>query len=87
MSPETIDDQIRAVIAQHAQLAVAADALLDDADLYAVGMTSRASVSVMLALEDRFELEFPDRMLRRSVFGSIASIRAAIGELSGAAVA
>jgi acyl carrier protein len=44
-------------------------------------MTSHASVNVMLALEDAFDLEFPDRMLKRSVFESIASIRAALEEL------
>ncbi len=46
-------------------------------------MTSHASVNVMLALEDAFDLEFPDRMLTRSVFESISSIRAALSELDG----
>jgi acyl carrier protein len=44
-------------------------------------MTSHASVNLMLALEDAFEIEFPDRMLRRSVFESVAAIRAALTEL------
>ncbi|MHB8658190.1 MAG: acyl carrier protein [Solirubrobacteraceae bacterium] len=35
----------------------------------------------MLALEDAFDLEFPDRMLRRSVFETIAAIEAAVCEL------
>jgi acyl carrier protein len=35
----------------------------------------------MLALENAFDLEFPDAMLKRSVFESIASIRAALEEL------
>ena len=35
----------------------------------------------MLALEDHFDIEFPDRMLTRSVFESIASIEAAVAEL------
>ena len=35
----------------------------------------------MLALEDAFDVEFPDRMLKRSVFESIASISAAVAEL------
>lgn len=35
----------------------------------------------MLALEERFEIEFPDRMLTREVFQSIGSIRGAIDEL------
>ena len=42
------------------------------------GMTSHASVNVMLALEDEFDVEFPDEMLKRSVFESIAAIAAAL---------
>jgi acyl carrier protein len=41
-------------------------------------MTSRASVSVMLALEGEFDIEFPDPMLRRDVFQSIEAIGAAV---------
>jgi acyl carrier protein len=44
-------------------------------------MTSHASVNVMLALEDHFDVEFPDRMLKRSVFESISAIEAALKEL------
>ena len=54
------------------------DSLADDADLYQAGMTSHASVNVMLALEDNFDIEFPDAMLNRGVFESIASIDAAL---------
>ena len=35
----------------------------------------------MLALEGKLGIEFPDRMLRRSVFESISSINAAVAEL------
>ena len=73
---------VRRVIADHAQLAVNTDSIADSADLFANGMTSHASVNVMLALEDAFDLEFPDRMLTRSVFSSIDAIGAAIAELS-----
>ena len=44
-------------------------------------MTSHASVNVMLALEDHFDIEFPDAMLKPSVFESIAAIEVAINEL------
>ena len=54
---------------------------LVEADLYEAGMTSHASVNVMLALEGEFDIEFPDHMLKRSVFDSIASISAALSEL------
>ena len=76
-----VDDKIREIIETHARLAAPAGSLADDADLYAAGMSSQASVDVMLALEDVFDIEFPDHMLRRSVFESIASIRSAVVEL------
>jgi acyl carrier protein len=37
----------------------------------------------MLALEDSFDIEFPDQMLKRSVFESVNAISSAIAELSG----
>ena len=74
-------DEIRKIINDHARLPVDVYALSVEADLYQAGMTSHASVNVMLALEDCFDIEFPDRMLKRSVFESIASIAVALGEL------
>ncbi len=74
-------DKIRQAISDHARLPIDIHTLEDHDDLYQAGMTSHASVNVMLALEDAFDIEFPDRMLKRTVFESIASIRAALGEL------
>jgi acyl carrier protein len=74
-------DQIRQVIKQHGDLSVDVDGLADDADLYQAGMTSHASVNVMIALEDTFEIEFPDSQLTRSVFQSVDSIAAALTEI------
>jgi acyl carrier protein len=73
---------VREVLREHARLPVEVDTLSDDADLFAAGMTSHASVNLMLALEDAFDVEFPDRMLTRSVFESVGSITAAIDEIS-----
>jgi acyl carrier protein len=79
--------RIRQVITESARLPVDVDELAPTTDLYAAGMTSHASVNLMLALEDAFDVEFPDRMLRRSVFESISSIRAALEELTSEAAA
>ncbi len=73
--------QIRDVLRTHARLPVDVDTLADDVDLYQAGMTSHASVNVMLALEDAFDIEFPDSMLTRSVFASIESMAAALSSL------
>jgi len=80
---EMIED-IRAILAEHGRLSVDVATLADDADLYHAGLTSHASVNVMLALEGKFDIEFPDRMLKRGVFESLSSIRAAVEELTAA---
>jgi acyl carrier protein len=74
-------DEIRQIINDHARLSTPVETLAPDADLHQAGMTSHASVNLMLALEDHFDIEFPDRMLTRAVFESIASIEAALIEL------
>ncbi|MEN9818883.1 MAG: hypothetical protein RLZ32_2763 [Gemmatimonadota bacterium] len=73
--------RIRRILVEHGRLAVDAAALDDGADLYQAGMTSHASVTVMLALEGEFDLEFPDQLLSREVFQSIAAIRDAVSSL------
>jgi acyl carrier protein len=78
---DSVTDDIREVIRAHARLPVDPDQLGDDDDLFQAGMTSQASVNLMLGLEDAFDVEFPDRMLTRSVFESVASIRDALDEL------
>ena len=74
-------ERIRKVLDDHGRLPVSAGTLQDEANLYSAGMTSHASVNLMLALEDEFDVEFPDRMLKRSVFSSIGSIEKALAEL------
>jgi acyl carrier protein len=75
-------DKIRKILKEHGRLTKDAAELSEEGDLYQAGMTSHASVNVMLALEGEFEVEFPDHMLKRSVFESIKAIRTAIEELT-----
>lgn len=82
--PPAITDEIRAILRDHARLAVEVTSLGDQSNLYEAGLTSHASVTLMLALEERFDIEFPERMLRRGAFASIATIRAGLEELIGA---
>lgn len=79
--PDAVTEKIREVVTALARLPVNVDSIGDQDDLFQAGMTSQASVDVMLGLEDTFDLEFPDSMLTRSVFESIASMRAAVAEL------
>jgi acyl carrier protein len=74
-------DRVREVIAGHARLAVDVSTLADTDDLYRAGMTSHASVNLMLALEDEFDVTFTDELLRRETFASVAAISEALAEL------
>ena len=65
--------KIRSVLRDHGRLSQDISLITDDADLYKSGMTSHASVNVMLALEGQFDIEFPDHFLKRSIFSSIDS--------------
>jgi acyl carrier protein len=77
---DTTRNSVRQILAQHARLGDL-QSLTDSADLYQAGMTSHASVNVMLALENEFEIEFPDHMLKRSVFESVDAIAEAVEEV------
>lgn len=77
-----VASRIRAVLAAHGRLGTDPAHLCDNDDLYSAGMTSLASVNVMLALEGEFDIEFPDQMLNRSVFSSVAAIEAAVRKIS-----
>jgi acyl carrier protein len=78
----TVQEQIRAVLAEHAKLPVDVGSLSDGADLFQAGMTSHASVNVMLALEDTFDVEFPEAMLRKGTFESVTAIATALEQLA-----
>lgn len=73
--------EIRSVLKAHGRLAADVDQIGDADDLYRLGLTSHASVNVMLALEEAFDVEFPDRMLQKSTFSSIEAISTALVEL------
>ena len=65
---------IRDLLVKFGKLPVSVDQVADDADLYAVGLTSFASVQLMLGIEEAFDIEFPDNLLNRKSFASISAI-------------
>ena len=80
-------EKIRDLIDQHAGLPGGARELADDTDLYRAGMKSFASVQLMLAIEEAFEIEFPEEMLNRATFRSASAIAQAVGQLSSGSMA
>ncbi|WP_054313944.1 acyl carrier protein [Mesorhizobium sp. 1M-11] len=83
-----VKSKIREVLAARGGLPGGIESLSDQSDLYAAGLSSFASVQIMLALEEAFDLEFPDSLLNRKTFQSVDAIAAAVqGILSGAQAA
>ncbi|MDR7033307.1 acyl carrier protein [Mesorhizobium sp. BE184] len=78
---------IRELLARHGGLSMAASELRDDSDLYKAGLSSFASVQIMLAIEEAFDIEFPDALLNRRSFQSIDSIALAVESITGSAAA
>jgi acyl carrier protein len=69
---------IRNILGEVARLDVPLATLADNDDLYAAGLSSLATVHVMLALENAFDIEIPDQMLTRQLFRSVDSLAAAV---------
>jgi len=85
-SDDALIEDIRAVLADCGGLAVDPARLAPEDDLYAAGLTSHGCVGLMLGLEERFDVEFPEKLLNRRTFESVAAIREAVrGLLDGAA--
>ncbi len=78
-----MNDTIRNLLKKHTGLPVNVDDLTDGADLYAAGLSSFASVQLMLALEESFDIEFPDSLLNRKSFQSIEAIERSLVSILG----
>ena len=79
--------ELRRILQSFGGLAVPVDALDDEADLFAAGLSSLATVNVMLAIEQRFEIEIPDELLTRKTFQTIDSLGRTVCDLIGGVVA
>ena len=64
-----------------AELRLSGHAVGRNDDLTAAGLTSLATVDLMLAIEDRFAIEFPEAMLNRRTFATLANLTAAVDTL------
>jgi acyl carrier protein len=74
-------DRIRKILNDHGKLSVPVEDLTDDVSLYSVGLTSHSSVNVMLALEDEFDVEFPESLLKRPTFNSLGQLAEALDSI------
>ena len=72
---------IREILMTVAGQSVDISELKDDTDLYAAGLSSFASVQLMLGLEEHFEIEFPDALLKRQSFATLAAIEETVKQI------
>ena len=72
---------VRDVLRDRGDLTRAVDTLAAHDDLFDAGLTSFGTVEVMLAMEEQLGVSFPEHLLRRATFGSIAALGAAAEEL------
>lgn len=84
MTDSSVRPMIEEILAEHAHLSVDTAGLADTANLYDAGMTSHASINVMLGIEDAFDAEFPDELLNKQTFSSIETIAAAVERIRDA---
>jgi len=77
-----MNDTVRELLSKHGGLPVSVEQLSDTDDLYDAGLSSFASVQLMLALEEEFDVEFPEHLLNRKSFSSISKIVAALSEIT-----
>jgi acyl carrier protein len=81
-----VEERVRSILREHSGLGEAVDGMTIHDSLWLMGMTSLASVEVMVALESAFGFEFPEEKLRHATFASIYNIAHCVEELTGSDV-
>ncbi len=74
-------EKVREILEKTGRLSTPVADLQNDSDLYNAGLTSLATVGLMLALEEEFDIEIPDNLLGRKTFASIQSISDVVAQL------
>jgi acyl carrier protein len=69
-----INAQVRALMSQRLKIPGARSAIADDASLRDAGLDSIAILSLVVGLEDEFDLEIPDGDVVLDNFGSVDGI-------------
>lgn len=79
--PPSVEDIVREKLAEILPPGARASALAATDDLYSAGLSSLATVDLMLAIEDQFGFEFTNEWLNRRTFASIAALSNAVRHL------
>jgi len=71
-------DRVRAIVGSMNLLPVPVEGLSDEDNLFDAGMTSFGSVQLMLAIEEAFDIEFPNSLLTRKTFATLGGLISAV---------
>ncbi|MFJ8582786.1 acyl carrier protein [Micromonospora sp. NPDC093277] len=77
-----METQVREILVKHSGLGDSVSGVDAGENLWQLGMTSLASVQVMVALEETFGVEIPDDKLRHATFASVDNIMSCMRSLS-----
>ena len=69
-----IEAAIRRLLQEAGKLAVDPRRIKDADDLYELGLSSLATVGLMISIEAEFDIEIPDALLTRDNFRSIGAL-------------
>ncbi len=76
-----MESVVRQILDSRGDCAVPVAQLTLTANLFDAGLSSFGAVEVMVGLEDHFGSSFPDHLLRRETFSTIAALIGAAEEL------
>lgn len=82
-----LTQDVRDTLKSVAALSETADTLGEDDNLFDKGLDSFGSVQLMLALEERYDIEFPDTLLNRRSFSTIRIIAETVNRILVSAAA
>ena len=76
-----MEERLRKILGSIGGLATPIDRIASTDDLFAAGLTSLATISVLIAIEEEFVVEIPDSLLRRETFRTVATLMDVIERL------
>jgi D-alanine--poly(phosphoribitol) ligase subunit 2 len=74
-------NRVRTIVGSLKLLPVPVDGLAEQDNLFDAGMTSFGSVQLMLAIEEEFDIEFPNSLLTRKTFATLGGLTSAVEQL------
>ena len=74
-------DRVRTIVGSLNLLPVPVDGLSDQDNLFDAGITSFGSVQLMMAIEEEFDIEFPNSLLTRKTFATLGGLISAVEQL------